>query len=58
MSLSKNIDTMAGTILQRDFFEKTKRAASLEKDPMEDYVKNFSEAADIINIDSRGAGGG
>ena len=56
MSLSNNVGTMAGSIMQRDYFEKTKRAASLEKDPMEEYVKNFSDAADIINL--HGAEGG
>ena len=47
---------MAGVILQRDFYEKSKRALSKEPNPMEDYVKNFSDAADVINISSEAGG--
>ena len=49
---------MAGTILLNDNFEKTKRAASLEKTPLETYVRRWQDAADILNVDSLGAGGG
>ena len=49
-NLAKNEDEFEGVILQRDYHEKQKRNHSKETDPMEAYVKNFSEAADVINV--------
>jgi len=56
--LSKNQLSVEGAILQRDFHEKQKRNLSKEPDPMQDYVANFSDAADIINVKSADDSGG